>query len=454
MKKIIASAILFCFVTFVNGQVSPDSVFEKYNNAKTQDEKSSFLNELWGNMAKGNFADRISSVIKLEEYFKSKNDKWGTGYLQLSIAFGYRAMGLYDRSIKYELQALKNFEAVNDTTAIISALSQIGHSFTESQNIRLGLTYFIKCRDYALATPNKQMYAEVLDDIAGSYNKLNMPDSAMPQITEALKVSLKLKDSTLSATYYLRIGETYLKKKDPATAMFYFHKSFDINNYFPNRYYADIYNDFAESFYMLAENDSSIYYANLAVHYGYPEYKKQLMTAYKWLYKNYESKFENDSVNKYYRLSMDIKDSLFTSEKNTSIVLMAFQEQMREDEIAAKKIKDAAERKENIEYSLISLAIVLTIGLFLLLNEHFIINIKVIKGFGVVTLLIVFEFFNLLLHPILERITKHSPVLMLLLLVILAAGLARLHHIAEEWANLKLIEKNKQVRLSKVKNGA
>ncbi len=453
MKKIIASAVFFCFITFANGQVSADSVFGKYNSAKTQDEKTSFLNELFGNLAKGNFAERVSSVIKLEEYFKSKEDKWGTGYLQLSIAFGYRAMGLYDSSIKYELQALKNFEDVNDTTSIISTLAQIGHSFTESQNIHMGLTYYIKCRDYALATPNKQMYAEVLNNIAGSYNKLNMPDSAMPQITEALKVALKLKDSTLSAACYSRIGETYLEKKDPDAAKFYFNRSIDINNHFPNRYYADIYNDFAESFYMLAENDSSIYYANLAIYYGYPEYKKQLMTAYKWLYKTYENKFENDSVNKYYRLSMDIKDSLFTSEKNTSIVLMAFQEQMREDEIAAKKIKDAADRKENIEYSLISLAIVLTIGLFLLLNEHFIINIKVIKAFGVVTLLIVFEFFNLLLHPILERITKHSPVLMLVALVLLAAMLARLHHKAEEWANLKLIEKNKLVRLSKTEKG-
>ena len=119
MKKVIASAILFCFITIAKSQVSVDSVFEKYNNATTQDEKSDILNELFGNLAKGTFAERVSSVIELEEYFISKKDKWGTGYLQLGIANGYRLMGQYSSSIKYALHALKNFEDINDTSSII-----------------------------------------------------------------------------------------------------------------------------------------------------------------------------------------------------------------------------------------------------------------------------------------------------------------------------------------------
>jgi len=183
--------------------------------------------------------------------------------------------------------------------------------------------------------------------------------------------------------------------------------------------------------------------------YAYPEYKKELMTAYKWQYKSYEQLGVADSVNKYYRLSMDIKDNLFTSEENSNIILMDFEEQSRQEEIAAKKIKDAAERKENIEYALISLGLVIGAGLFLLLSRRFVIHIKVIKGFGVVTLLIVFEFFNLLLHPLLELITHHSVFLMLVALVLLAAILAPLHHKAEKWATAKLIQKNNEVRIRK-----
>jgi len=63
----------------------------------------------------------------------------------------------------------------------------------------------------------------------------------------------------------------------------------------------------------------------------------------------------------------------------------------------------------------------------------------------------VFEFLNLLLHPFLERITHHSPVLMLLALVCIAALLVPLHHRVEKWATTKLVEKNKQIRLAAAK---
>ena len=74
-----------------------------------------------------------------------------------------------------------------------------------------------------------------------------------------------------------------------------------------------------------------------------------------------------------------------------------------------------------------------------------------IEFLGVVALLIVFEFLNLLLHPFLESITHHSPVLMLLALVCIAALLVPLHHKLEKWATTKLVEKNKLVRLAAAK---
>ena len=74
-----------------------------------------------------------------------------------------------------------------------------------------------------------------------------------------------------------------------------------------------------------------------------------------------------------------------------------------------------------------------------------------IEFLGVVALLIVFEFLNLLLHPFLENITHHSPVLMLLALVCIAALLVPMHHRVEKWATAKLVEKNKKIRLAAAK---
>jgi hypothetical protein len=97
------------------------------------------------------------------------------------------------------------------------------------------------------------------------------------------------------------------------------------------------------------------------------------------------------------------------------------------------------------------LGILTLLMLYLLLSRSFITNTKMIEFFGVIALLIVFEFLNLLLHPFLERVTHHSPVLMLLALVCIAALLVPLHHKVEHWATKKLVEKNKQIRLAAAK---
>ena len=130
---------------------------------------------------------------------------------------------------------------------------------------------------------------------------------------------------------------------------------------------------------------------------------------------------------------------------------MTFEEDIRQQELAAEKIKAEDERKQNIQYALIALGIIVLLTLYLLLSRSFITNTKLIEFFGVVALLIVFEFLNLLLHPFLERVTNHSPILMLLALVCIAALLVPLHHKVEHWATAKLVEKNKKIRLASTK---
>ncbi len=130
---------------------------------------------------------------------------------------------------------------------------------------------------------------------------------------------------------------------------------------------------------------------------------------------------------------------------------MTFENEVRQQELTQEKVKLEEQRKQNIQYALIALGIITFIILFLLLSRSFITNTKLITFFGVVALLIVFEFLNLLLHPFLERVTNHSPVLMLLALVCIAALLVPLHHRVEKWATTKLVEKNKQIRLAAAK---
>jgi uncharacterized integral membrane protein len=57
------------------------------------------------------------------------------------------------------------------------------------------------------------------------------------------------------------------------------------------------------------------------------------------------------------------------------------------------------QRKQNIEYALIAIGIIILLTLYLLLSRSFITNTKLIEFFGVITFPIVFGFLNLFLHP-------------------------------------------------------
>ena len=158
-----------------------------------------------------------------------------------------------------------------------------------------------------------------------------------------------------------------------------------------------------------------------------------------------------DSAFKYSELSRITNDSLFNAKAIQQTQLMTFEDELRQQKSAAEKLKAEEQRKQNIQYALLALGIITFIILFLALSRRHITNTKVIQFLGVVALLVVFEFLNLLLHPILERITHHNPILMLLTLVCIAALLVPLHHKLEKWATNKLVEKNKQVRLAAAK---
>ena len=158
-----------------------------------------------------------------------------------------------------------------------------------------------------------------------------------------------------------------------------------------------------------------------------------------------------DSAYYYSLMESSLKDSVFSQNNFNKIQSLAFSEQLRVIEEEGKRAAEEERRRHNIQYALLALGIITFIILFLVLSHSFTINEGLIRFLIVIALLIVFEFLNLLLHPFLEGITHHSPALMLLSLVCIAALLVPLHHRLEKWAVQKLVEKNKKIRFEEQK---
>ncbi|MEO8772497.1 MAG: hypothetical protein ABI402_20530, partial [Ferruginibacter sp.] len=289
-----------------------------------------------------------------------------------------------------------------------------------------------------------------------AYSMSAMPDSGLLYAQRAVNIDTQNKDTSRLSTSLSTVGENYLAAGEYDIAMAFLRKSFDLQTivfgYENNYSLAYAYNDFAQAFLGLKKYDSTNYYSLLAIDVSKTmDYKDQLLRSYEYLYKSFDETKTADSSNKYLHLAITAKDSLYSMEKTRSTEAMNFREQIRQQEAETEKIKSEEQQQENIQYALIAFGIITIIMIFLLLSRSFITNTKMIEFLGVIALLIVFEFLNLLLHPFLERVTHHSPVLMLLALVSIAALLVPLHHKIEHWATHKLVEKNKKIRLASAK---
>jgi len=210
-------------------------------------------------------------------------------------------------------------------------------------------------------------------------------------------------------------------------------------------------NNISQTFFNSSQYDSALVYAREALAFALPDYIEVAKYSYYLIYKTFDKENITDSSNKYFRLATEIKDALFSDEKSRNIQSQKFQEQIRQQELETQKEALALQHHENIENALIALGIVSFTILFLLLSRSFITNIRFIKFLGILALLLVFEFINILTHSYLEALTNNSQVLTLLLLVGIAALLVPLHHRLEKWSITKVVEKNKAVRLADAK---
>ena len=216
--------------------------------------------------------------------------------------------------------------------------------------------------------------------------------------------------------------------------------------------YASFLNSFSQAYQGIKQYDSSIYYAHHSLSFSIPTWDiPEQLRAYEYLYKSFDEMGRLDSSNKYFRLAAVVKDSLFSVEKVKAVEAASFSALLRQQALDSEKMKIEDERKQNIQYALIALGIVTFIILFFLLSRSIVVTEKWISFFGILGLLIVFEFINLLIHPFLERVTHHSPLLMLLALVAIASLLIPMHHQIEKWIKDKMTKKNKTIRLEHAK---
>jgi tetratricopeptide (TPR) repeat protein len=454
MKKATILLLFFFCVAIAYSQPMPGGTKTKYYAAKTNKEKGSCLLDYFKTQSLNDTAAK-ANVLLLKSWFEKQKDATGINYTNLRLAQILENNGDYPGSLNVLFPVLQQFENLNDSFGIERTYTLISATYMSAKDYANAADYSKKLILLSQTAGNKELLPREYNALACIYGEGKMADSGMIYAEKSVKMATDLKNDKLVALATSTLGENYMAAGQYDIALPFLRRT--AGYYKENGAmspYLDAYlkNDFAESFFATKNYDSSNYYARQALMISVPsDVKDQSMRSYECLYKSFEQTNQQDSLNKYFRLAMLTKDSLLSLEKIKSIQALTFQEQLRQQEADALKLKAEEERWQNIQYAAIAIGIIILITIFLLLSRTVVVNEKLISFFAILGLLVVFEFINLLIHPWLASFTHESPVFMLLALVLIASLLIPLHHRLEHWVKEKMIEKNKALRLAVAK---
>jgi len=314
---------------------------------------------------------------------------------------------------------------------------------------RQALNYTFKAKQISDSLHDaSRMWINALN-IGDSYEKLNRLDSARMYTQQAYDLTVQINEREGTGIALTNLGNIYAKMEQPVIAMEFYRSAISyLIESSSNEVICECNLGMARLFQKMGQADSCLYYAKrsmaMAAVGGFTKY---VLSASAFLADYYKSNQVVDSAYVYLAATIAAKDSLFSQEKSRQFQNLSFTETLRQQEIETEKKKAAEEQRNNLQYAAIAIAIIVFTSLFLLLSRSIIVNEKWIEFLGVLGLLIVFEFINLLIHPYLAEATHHSPVWMLLVLVAIAALLVPLHHKVEHWITHQMVEKNKRLRL-------
>ena len=454
MKKVLFSLLVVCLLaTPALAQMSNvDSILQKIAVEKDEDKKIELLAGLHTN--EFNNSPNLVIEIGLKLLKQSQIDK---SILEESAAYsmlghGYRLFGNNIKGLDYLHKAIALAEKTGNFSLLGMAENQLAHIYKDRGEYEKAIKIYLSSSNHAEKGKSEVVKIWPLSNLGTVYLLNNNLDSALIISQKAYEYIIRIKNNRLLFLTFLNLAAVQSKMGNAPLAITYFDmakKEAEGKSY--TRYLNLLYTFMAEHYKSVHQTDSCALYAKKAIAavsntpFFYLSNKPaQLLT-------DIYEKTNCDSTLKYAKVLKTANDSLNSSKANQQILLMTFEEDLRQQESAAEKVKAETQRKQNIQYVLMGFGIISFVIFFLLLSRSFITNTKVIQFLGIVALLVIFEFLNLLLHPFLERVTHHNPVLMLLALVCIAAILIPFHHRLEKWATAKLVEKNKQIRLAAAK---
>lgn len=448
--------LLLCINISFSQTIDIDATIKKIVLEKSEDKKVDLITSFYTSIINNDPQFAIQIGLKLLKQSQADKSIIEEASAYSMLGQGYRLLGNNIKALQYHHKAIALAEKSGNLSVLAIAENQTANVYKDREEYDKAAKLYLSALEHSKKGKNEFVKSWPLSNLGTVYLAENKLDSALVYSQRAFEIALKQKDNPAYVLVYINLAGVHSKMGNAPLAVSYYNLALkqcakEGQAQALKRYSNHIYTGLAEHYKRVNQLDSSAFYAKKAIATVRNSKFFYLSSKPAILLTDIYDKTNCDSTLKYSKIYKNATDSLVSSKTNQQIQLMTFEEDLRQQELLQEKIKEQEHNKQTLQYIFIGIGIITLIILYLLLSRSFITNTNLIKFFGIIALLIVFEFINLLIHPFLERITHHSPILMLMALVCLAGLLVPLHHKAEHWAVAKLIEKNKEIRLANAK---
>ena len=447
-KKACLLYFLLIFCTPVFAQSPPiDSLNRILANTGADTQKVQVLLQL--SLYEQSFEQGLALAQQGLELAQKAGDAAGEADALIRIGGQYLFRSNYPIALYYCLQGLRKSEDIGHTAGIANATYNIGVIYKAQGDSARAKNYL----QQGLATfPAGSVYrrACVSADLGDLFLNLEQLDSAEYHLLQSTRYFRQTADKYQYNIALNALGDLETLRGRKHLALDYFRQAAQNGIAYKDTLgLSDSYLKMAGLYNREKQPDSAIWYAGKALAYGQATAEwDNVVAAGQMLARLWENTNSQKAL-QYSKVALAGIQAQYDRQQSLEIENLSFAETQREKERVQRAQRDAADRRQNLQFSVLALGIVGFLGAFLLLSRRVITNPKVITALGIVALLIVFEFINLLLEPLLQSLTGNSPFLMLLAMVGVAALLAPLHHKLEHWALTKLVAKNRQLRMAK-----
>ena len=447
-QKLPAWMVFFIFILSAAQAKSSgiDSVINLLRLEKRENQKIDIIYSATAVIGESDPMEGFNIARRLLKYSRNEKDFITETYAKSYLGKMYGVSGNLQKGLENTLAGKQMAEKTGNEKLISITSSLLGLMYKSLLNYPKS----IHCYQATDASgknanyPQAQIWA--YQSLSEIYLKMNQNDSALMYAQKDYELSTRIKYHDFLTYTYINLGAVQLKMGNTAVASGIFDLA--IQQGFRSgspRQLNWALTAKADFFYDNHQKDSAILYAKKAIQaVEHTAFKSYIIRPAQLLLNAYRGN-NVDSAFKYSELFRTVSESVFNTQSALQTQLLTFEDELHQRRIAEEKLKAEETRRLNIQYFLLALGIIVFVIILILISRKVITNPKWVGYLGILALLLVFEFLNLLLHPFLERITHHSPFLMLLGLVCIGAFLVPLHHKAEIWAINKLVAHNKKV---------